>query len=104
MSSVEIILGLQSILYEYLHDKDSTAILEENKLQIQYLLIRFFCLCSSNMAAITSSANQEYLHGERNDKLEPDGASNTQQMELTTHVNINLTTTDSHSNNSRLQL
>ena len=44
-----------------LHDKDSAAMLEENKLQIKKPLMKFFCLSSSNMAAMTASGNQEFV-------------------------------------------
>ena len=37
------------------------AVLEENTLQIQQLPMIFFCERSSNMAAIMSDANKEYV-------------------------------------------
>jgi hypothetical protein len=54
------ILGLQSISWD-LHGKDLAAMLEKNKLQIQYCssVNELFCVSSSNNAAMTSSANQE---------------------------------------------
>ncbi len=57
-------IGLQSIPWN-LPDKDSAAMLEENKLHIQQLLMRFFCLSSSNMAATTLSVNEEYEKSSR---------------------------------------
>ncbi len=47
-----------------LHEKDSATMLEENKPQIQQLLMRFFCLSSSNMAAMTSTVSSTYIWSE----------------------------------------
>jgi hypothetical protein len=46
------------------------AMLDENALQIQELLMIFFCERSSNMAAVTSSVNEEYRKCSRGSDLQ----------------------------------